>query len=83
MIVLSDLNENDLKEFHRTHIFYKDNENDKIWNVRHLGMIGEHLFSFDKNTVFNFWPDYPKKLTKEQIELFRKEQPDWARMKDD
>ena len=55
--------------------FYKNNENDKIWIVDNLDTKGEFLFSFDKKTVFNFFFDYPAKLSKEQIEIFKKEQP--------
>ena len=38
-------------------------------------------FSFDKKTVFNFWQDYPDKLTPEQIEIFKKENPYLASLK--
>lgn len=61
--------------------FYKDDENDKIWRVDTLDSKGEFLFSFDKKTVFNFFSDYPAKLTKEQIEIFKKEQPLLAQLK--
>lgn len=61
--------------------FYKDDENDKIWRVDTLDSKGEFLFSFDKKTVFNFFSDYPAKLTKEQIEIFKKEQPLLAELK--
>ncbi len=40
-------------------------------------MIGEHLFSFDKKQVFNLFQDYHYKLTKEQKEIFDKENPHW------
>ena len=61
--------------------FYKDDENDKIWRVDTLDSKGEFLFSFDKKTAFNFFADYPAKLTKEQIEIFKKEQPLLAELK--
>ena len=61
--------------------FYKDDENDKIWCVDTLDSKGEFLFSFDKKTIFNFFADYPDKLTKEQIEIFKKEQPLLAQLK--
>lgn len=38
-------------------------------------------FSFDKKTVFEFYSDYPHKLTKEQIEIFKKEKPTLAALK--
>nr|DAS28633.1 MAG TPA: hypothetical protein [Caudoviricetes sp.] len=31
------------------------------------------IFSFDKKKEFNFWQDYPNKLTKEQRAIFDKE----------
>lgn len=61
--------------------FYKNNESDKIWIVDNLDTKGEFLFSFDKKTVFNFFSDYPAKLSKEQIKIFKKEQPILAELK--
>ncbi len=59
--------------------FYKEKKTDKIWWVDNLGeYIGVFEFSFDKEKVFNLFQDYPDKLTKEQKELFDKEQPYWA-----
>lgn len=62
--------------------FYKDDDKNKIWLTGIVGQIGDFLFSFDKKTVFNFWADYPDNLTKEQIEIFRKECPEMAKLKD-
>ena len=56
--------------------FYKNNKNDKIWwidNTEQLVM----LFTFDKKKIFSLWGDYPYNLTKEQKELFDKENPYW------
>ena len=73
--------------------FYKDNPKDKIWKVTHYiiidknkgivdgnidKVIGEILFSFDKKKIYNAWKDYPYNLTKEEKELFDKENPYWA-----
>lgn len=67
--------------------FYKENINDKIWWAAELTkdkdgswevVRGTHLFSFDKEKVFNLFRDYPHELTKEQKELFDKENPFWA-----
>lgn len=61
--------------------FYKDNENDLIWWTGPIDSIGEICFSFDKKTVFSFYPDYPDKLTPEQIKIFKKENPYLAALK--
>lgn len=53
--------------------FYKNDEKDQIWMVETLGSKGEFLFSFDKKSIFNFFTDYPDKLSCEQIEIFKKE----------
>jgi len=58
--------------------FYKKEPKDKIFWVNNPETIGEHLFSFDKKTVFNMFQDYPDKLTVEQKEIFDKENPFWA-----
>lgn len=60
---------------------YKDSENEKIWWVDTPDTEGQLLFTFDKKTVFNFWTDYPKKLTEEQIKIFQKENPVLAELK--
>ena len=51
--------------------FYKNDEKDQIWMVDTLGSKGEFLFSFDKKSIFNFFTDYPDKLSDEQIEIFK------------
>lgn len=58
--------------------FYKKNKGDSIYWVKGDGKIGMHLFSFDKEVVFNLFADYPWKLTKDQKEIFDKENPFWA-----
>ena len=66
--------------------FYKENREDKIWWVERVYITdgsedmakGEHLFSFDKKKIYNLFRDYPYKLTKEEKELFDKENPYWA-----
>ena len=59
-------------------IFYKENPDDTMWWVSTPDKIGEWLFSFDRVTVFNMFEDYPWKLTKEQKEIFDRENPFWA-----
>ena len=58
--------------------FYKENPNDKIWWYNNYDRIGEYVFSFDRKKTFNLFRDYPHKLTKEQKEIFDKENPYWA-----
>ena len=55
--------------------FYKKKKTDTIWWAKEDN--GEHMFSFDKVTVFNLISDYPDKLTPEQKETFDKENPYW------
>jgi len=74
------------KEIHVTkngYDFCKHKETDKIWYATKIDedVTGPYLFSFDCETVFNFWPDYPNKLTPEQIEIFKKENPTMAALK--
>ena len=59
--------------------FYKNNPNDTIWWTSPIGVLGEHLFSFDKKTIFNLFEDYPHNLTKEQKAVFDKENPYWKK----
>ena len=56
--------------------FCKDGDDDKIWWVE-TDRIGEFLFTFDKQTIFNLFEDYPHNLTSEQKEVFDKENPFW------
>lgn len=58
--------------------WYKENENDRVWWVDNPDVKGVWLFSFDRETVFNLFEDYPYKLTPEQKAVFDKENPYWA-----
>lgn len=59
--------------------FFKNNKNDIIWWIDNSEESkGEWLFTFDKITIFNMFSDYPQKLTKEQKEIFDRENPYWA-----
>lgn len=72
--------------------FYKEKKDNKVWRVEHLvlidkekglvegnidEMMGEILFSFDMKKIYNLWQDYPHNFTKEEKELFDKENPYW------
>ncbi len=58
--------------------FYKNEPNDTIWWVDDTEETGLWLFSFDKKKVFNMFADFPQKLSKEQVQIFVKENPEWA-----
>ena len=58
--------------------WFKNEDTDLIWWKETPDKVGEWLFSFDKEVVFNMFEDYPYKLTKEQREIFDRENPHWA-----
>lgn len=59
--------------------WYKDNETDKIWWLDNGDeRVGEFVFSFDKKKTYNLFADYPQKLTKEEKEIFDRENPFWV-----
>lgn len=61
--------------------WYKNAPEDQIWWRDNLDAVGEFLFSFDKQTTFNFFADYPQKLTPEHKEIFDRENPELAKLK--
>ena len=63
----------------REPVFYKEDKRSQIWWLDTFDREGELVFSFDKKKTFNLFADYPWKLTKEQKEIFDKENPFWAR----
>lgn len=67
----------DLKERLSEFSFYKENESDMVWWVDTPDLVGEFLFSFDKQTIYNMFQDYPYKLTPEEKEIFDRENPQW------
>lgn len=57
--------------------WYKNNPNDKVWWLYNPEVIGEWIFSFDKEKQYNMFEDYPHILSKEEKEIFDKENPYW------
>lgn len=55
-----------------------NNSKSKVIWVENPDKIGEMLFTFDGEKIFNLFQDYPHKLTREQKELFDIEYPFWA-----
>ena len=58
--------------------FFKERENDKIWWVDFPDHIGILAVSFDKKKILYLYQDYPQNFSKEEKELFDKENPYWA-----
>lgn len=59
--------------------WYKNNPNDSIWWLDTSSeCVGERVFSFDQQTEFNLFADYPWKLSPEEKAIFDKENPYWA-----
>lgn len=59
-------------------VFYKQKATDKTWWVDTPDTVGEFLFSFDKVRIYNLFADYPHNLTKEEKEIFDRENPHWV-----
>lgn len=58
--------------------FYKNNEEDTIYWVDNPDKIGVWEFTFDKKKIYNMFRDYPHELSKEEVEIFDRENPYWA-----
>lgn len=58
-----------------------DNHNnisaDFTW-IENPDRVGEMLFTFDGEHIFNLFRDYPHKLTAEQKQIFDSKNPFWA-----
>ena len=59
-------------------LWYKQEETDIIWWQDTPDRVGEFLFSFDKKKTYDLFADYPHNLSKEEKEIFDKENPYWA-----
>jgi len=58
--------------------FYKNSPTDTIYWAGRVDAVGEFLFSFDRKKIYNLFADYPHNLSKDEIEIFDKENPYWA-----
>lgn len=65
------------QEIYLLYDFYKHNKKDQIWWTSPIGMVGRHLFSFDKKKIYNLFADYPHNLTADEKKIFDKENPFW------
>ena len=46
--------------------------------VRNPNQKGSHKFTFDGKKIYDLFSDYPHNLTKQEKELFDKENPYWV-----
>lgn len=60
--------------------FHKENKKDKIWWTGRIGIMGEHLFSFDKKKIYSVFPTGADDLSEEEAQILRKENPIMARL---
>ena len=58
--------------------WYKKEKDRLVWWLDDDRHLGRHVFSFDKVQKFNFFKDYPHKLSEEQRQIFDKEEPFWS-----
>lgn len=66
----------DLRDWYYEQLWRKKNPEDQIW-WKETHLIGISVFSFDRKKEFNLFADYPHNLTKEQKEIFDRENPYW------
>ena len=59
--------------------WYKENKDDQIWWLDNREeVVGEFIFSFDKEKIYNLFEDYPHNMTAEEVAIFDKENPYWV-----
>lgn len=59
-------------------VFRKNNPDDIIlWVDNANERIGEWLFTFDKQKIYNMFADYPHRLTEKERAIFDRENPEW------
>lgn len=59
-------------------VFRKNNPDDIIlWVDNANERVGEWLFTFDKQKIYNMFADYPHRLTEKERAIFDLENPEW------
>lgn len=59
-------------------VFRKNNPDDIIlWVDNANERVGEWLFTFDKQKIYNMFADYPHRLTEKERSIFDRENPEW------
>lgn len=54
--------------------WYRKNSDSKVWWIDEINIRGRHLFSFDKQKIYNVFEDYPHNLTKIEKNIFDNEE---------
>ncbi|MDY2794791.1 DUF7675 family protein [Peptostreptococcus porci] len=57
--------------------FNKKDEKSKVWWTSKIDSVGELNISFDRKKIYNLFDDYPHNMTKEEVEIFDKEESYW------
>lgn len=65
------------KEYLEKYGWRKNNPDYQIWWMN-IDRKGEHVFSFDKERLYNLFRDYPWELSNSQRQVFDEENPFWA-----
>ena len=60
-------------------IFIKNKKNNKIWWTSKIDTFGELNISFNRKKIYNLFEDYPYNMTKEEVEIFKEEEPYWEK----
>lgn len=67
-----------IEEYNALYDLEKNNDGDSIYWTSEIDKLDSFLFSFDKETIYDLYEDYPQNLTKAQREIFDRENPFWA-----